>query len=79
MAWPLLQKTFKWRKMNGPQQVVEHPRGPNHGDLSEEIATMADSSQYNESARLGKTEQPANTWKPIGDLARALVEGAAKK
>jgi hypothetical protein len=39
----------------------------------------ANGEKYSDSAQSGKTEQPANTWKPIGDLARALVERAAKK
>lgn len=40
---------------------------------------MADVSQYSDSAHPGKTEPKANTWKPLGDLARALVERAAQK
>jgi hypothetical protein len=52
-----LQTVDEARKLNGPQRVVEHPRGPNHGDLSEEIAHMADNQQYMDSCRFGKLEQ----------------------
>ncbi len=38
---------------------------------------MADTSQYPDSGTANKSEQPAN-WKPIGILARALAEKAAK-
>lgn len=40
---------------------------------------MADTSQYSDSAHAGKSEQPVNTWKSLGDLARALAEGDAGK
>ena len=52
-----LQTIDEARKVSGPQRVVEHPRGPNHGDLSEEIAHMADNQQYTDSARFGNPEQ----------------------
>lgn len=36
-------------KLNGPGSVTSAHPGPNHGDLSEEIAQMADISQYTDS------------------------------
>lgn len=39
---------------------------------------MADTSQYSDSARLEKPEQ-TGSWKPIGDLARRLVEKAVAR
>ena len=39
-------------KLNGPGSVTSAHPGPDHGDLSEEIAQMADTSQYTDSTRL---------------------------
>lgn len=38
-----------------------------------------DGTEYTDSAPSGKTEPKANTWKPLGDLASALVERANAK
>lgn len=67
-----------WQKMNGPRIRANGVPGPDHSEPAREVRTMADTSQYSDSAQSGKTEQPEN-WKPIGQLARALVERAAKK
>ena len=37
---------------SGPGSVTSAHPGPDHGDLSEEIAQMADISQYTDSTRL---------------------------
>jgi hypothetical protein len=37
-----------------------------------------DGTDYIDSRPLGNRERPGNTWKSLGDLARALVERAAK-
>jgi hypothetical protein len=74
-----LQFCEKWRKMNGPEKRGKRFPGPEQRQPVEEVATMPNCADYSDSAPSGKTEQPANTWKPIGDLARALVERAAKK
>lgn len=39
---------------------------------------MPDASQYSDLAQKGKEEQSSN-WKPIGTLARTLVEKAVAK
>jgi hypothetical protein len=66
-------------KMNGLGVATnEHP-SPNHSEPVREVRQMADASQYSDSAPTGKTEQDSNTWKSLGDLARALVERAAGK
>jgi len=39
----------------------------------------ANAQDYTESVPKDKTEQPVNTWKPIGDLAARLVQKAVQK
>lgn len=64
-------------KMNGPGECYQHRPGPTIANLQERSEPMADTSQYPDSGTANKSEQPAN-WKPIGILARALAEKAAK-
>lgn len=58
-------------KRSGPEGRLQHPTGPDHGDLSEEIANMADASQYPDSARSCKPDN----WVPIGGMVRRIVAG----
>ena len=74
-----LQFCEKWRKMNGPEKRGKRSPGPNHSEPVREVRQMADASQYSDSAPTGKSEPNQNTWKSLGDLARALVEMAAGK
>ena len=74
-----LQFCEQWRKMNGPDERGKRSPGPDHSEPVREVRTMADVSQYSDSAQSGNPEPTANTWKPLGDLARALVERAAQK
>lgn len=62
---------------SGPGSATNAHPGPDHSEPYTEVRTMADTSQYPDSGTANKSEQPAN-WKPIGILARALAERAAK-
>lgn len=39
----------------------------------------ANADKYSDSTPQDKPERPVNTWQPVGDLARALVEKAVAK
>lgn len=70
--------TEKNLKMSGPGGATNATPGPEQREPVREVHTMPDDSQYTESAPKGKIEQNSN-WKPIGTLARALVEKAVAK
>ena len=74
-----LQFCEKWQKMSGPGDACNVRPGPDRQRTVGGSAMPANGDEYSDSARSGKTEQPANTWKSLGDLARALAEGVAKK
>lgn len=65
-------------KMSGPGGASNAQPGPEQREPVREVHTMPDDSQYNDSAPKGKEEQSSN-WKPVGILARALVEKAVAK
>lgn len=58
---------------SGPEGATNTRPGPDHSEPDKEVRTMADGSQYSDSAPSGKIEQTPNNWKRLGDLARALV------
>jgi hypothetical protein len=64
-------------KCAGRVSATNTAPGPTIANLQERSEPMADTSQYPDSGTANKSEQPAN-WKPIGILARALAEKAAK-
>lgn len=74
-----LQFNAKYRKISGPGILAKGRPGPDHSEPVREVRTMADTSQYSDSTSQNKTERPANTWRAIGELARAAVEKAVAK
>ena len=72
-----LQFCEEWRKMNGPRIRANGIPGPDHKRSDEETATMADISQYTDSTLSDNREQQGN-WRSLADLARTLIERAAK-
>lgn len=72
-----LQFNVQWRKMKRPGLVLEAPNpGLTEGDLSRRSHMTADVGHYTDSAPSGNREQDSNTWKSLGDLAKALAEKA---
>ena len=59
-------------KIERPDTVLETLSGPNHSEPFTEAQTMADGSQYTDSAQADNPEQSDN-WKSIGELARRIV------
>jgi hypothetical protein len=71
-----LQNNSEWGKMNGPGGASNATPGPRHATPVEEVPAMPFVGDYTDSAPSGNREQDSNTWKSLGDLAKALAEKA---
>ena len=65
---------MKYHEMERPEAVLVAPSGPNHRPPVQEVTTMADASQYRDSARARNANKTrTEIWKPVPSEPGVLV------